>query len=264
MKSGTNCGRDIWIAPNRLSTTLEEKGDKMSDALVRLIGSDNGSLSLSLDTTVKATLLLLAAAFVSTLLYRISAAARHRMWCLTFAGLLLLPVLSSLLPGWRVPILPRTLQVEETVVAASDGTVLAEPGLSPEGAVAESALRPISDEASEEFDPALSTIETGENPEPSERATLPPVPKDEAVRSGEPTPPISTWSAFPGLAWVLGACVAVLPVFLGPWRDASSGSQRSRGRRRERRLRLVRELCRDLGIGRTVHTLWSRTVLSFR
>ena len=44
-----------------------------------------------LDTGVKATVLLVVALLATALLRRASAAVRHRVWCLAFAGLLLLP-----------------------------------------------------------------------------------------------------------------------------------------------------------------------------
>ena len=211
------------------------------------------SLPLLLDTAVKATLLLAGAFLASTLLCRTSAAVRHRVWCLTFAGLLLLPVLSSLLPGWRVPILPTMPQAEEAAAAASDRMILAEPGFPPRNAVAEYVLPDSSDDASEEFDPALSAMETDANVQRPERPFLPPAPQDETVRSGKPAPIIS-WSASPGLVWGLGACVAVLPVFLGPWRTHRL-ARSAREVDDAKALRLVRELCRDLGIGANRHTL---------
>lgn len=54
----------------------------------------------------KATMLLALAAIAAALLRRSSAAVRHRVWCLAFAALLLLPGLSPLLPEWRLAVLP--------------------------------------------------------------------------------------------------------------------------------------------------------------
>ena len=80
----------------------------MSDTFAWFTSAARDSAALSLlDTGVKATVLLVAACLVAALLHRASAAVRHRVWCLAFAGLLLLPTLSSVLPGWRVPILPE-------------------------------------------------------------------------------------------------------------------------------------------------------------
>ncbi|HEX7378045.1 MAG TPA: M56 family metallopeptidase [Pirellulales bacterium] len=58
------------------------------------------------DVALKATLLLAAAILAAAPLRRSSAAVRHRLWCLTFVGLLLLPGLSAVLPQWRIAVLP--------------------------------------------------------------------------------------------------------------------------------------------------------------
>ncbi len=67
---------------------------------------NDGMASLALDVIVKATLLLLLAMIVDHIFRRASAAVRHRMWCLSFCGLLVLPLLTLCLPAWRFPILP--------------------------------------------------------------------------------------------------------------------------------------------------------------
>jgi beta-lactamase regulating signal transducer with metallopeptidase domain len=55
--------------------------------------------------TVKATVLLAVAAIAQALLHRrLSASARHLIWTLAIAGLLLLPMLSLVLPRWTVVI----------------------------------------------------------------------------------------------------------------------------------------------------------------
>jgi beta-lactamase regulating signal transducer with metallopeptidase domain len=58
------------------------------------------------DATLKATILLLATIGATALLRRQSAALRHRLWCLTFAALVMLPGLSAALPQWRLAVLP--------------------------------------------------------------------------------------------------------------------------------------------------------------
>jgi len=59
-----------------------------------------------LDVAAKATVLLLAAIAAAALLRRSSAALRHRIWCMMFAALLLLPGMSAALPEWRFAVLP--------------------------------------------------------------------------------------------------------------------------------------------------------------
>jgi beta-lactamase regulating signal transducer with metallopeptidase domain len=67
----------------------------------------NGSAALFLlDTIVKATVLLAAGYVAAAFMRRSSAAVRHRVWCLCFMSLLLLPALPLVLPDWRLPIMP--------------------------------------------------------------------------------------------------------------------------------------------------------------
>ncbi len=76
----------------------------MSTFLVDLASIDiDPIMSAAFWMTVKATVLLGVAAIVQALLYRrISASARHLVWTLAIAGLLLLPLLSLALPHWTV------------------------------------------------------------------------------------------------------------------------------------------------------------------
>ena len=75
--------------------------------------------ALAIDAVLKSTVLLILAAAFAGLMRRASAAVRHRTWCLTFAGLLLLPLLSYALPAWRIPVLPPVAEPEpEAVVEA--------------------------------------------------------------------------------------------------------------------------------------------------
>ncbi|APZ95867.1 M56 family metallopeptidase [Fuerstiella marisgermanici] len=66
----------------------------------------NGTVVLFADIAIKATAVLLLAVFANILLRRRSAAVRHRVWSLACCGLLSLPLLTTMLPGLRLPILP--------------------------------------------------------------------------------------------------------------------------------------------------------------
>lgn len=59
-----------------------------------------------IDVTLKATVLLLFAWATVWLLRRRSAALNHRLWTLTMASLILLPIASVLLPSCNLPVLP--------------------------------------------------------------------------------------------------------------------------------------------------------------
>ncbi len=64
-------------------------------------------LTLGRDLSAKSALLLLTAWALTLAMRRASAAARHLVWLLAFAGLLALPLLSVTLPQHPVPVLPQ-------------------------------------------------------------------------------------------------------------------------------------------------------------
>ena len=59
------------------------------------------------DAAVRGLLLLALAGLATALMRRASAAARHWVWLLGLVGMMVLPVLSAVLPAWRV--LPRVM-----------------------------------------------------------------------------------------------------------------------------------------------------------
>ena len=61
---------------------------------------------LLLELTLKAMMILAAAGLLSVMLRNAAAALRHSVWSLALGGLLLLPVLTLVVPAWRVAILP--------------------------------------------------------------------------------------------------------------------------------------------------------------
>ena|SRR5947208_893061 len=66
-------------------------------------------LTVLVNGLLKGSLLLAIAGLGSFTLRRSSAAARHLVWRLGLASILLLPVASLLLPAWRVPGLPQAI-----------------------------------------------------------------------------------------------------------------------------------------------------------
>ena len=66
-------------------------------------------LEVLADATIKGLSILLLASALHIAMRRASAASRHLLWCLALSSLLALPVLSSFLPAWQVPILSRVL-----------------------------------------------------------------------------------------------------------------------------------------------------------
>lgn len=63
-------------------------------------------LPIAVDLAAKTTVLFLAAVVASRFLARASAAVRHRVWCLAFCGVLLLPLLPFVVPQWTIAVLP--------------------------------------------------------------------------------------------------------------------------------------------------------------
>ncbi len=66
-------------------------------------------LPVLLDAAVKSLIVLVPAVAATAVMRRSSAAARHFVWFLAVAGLLILPVLSGTLPGWQI--LPRWIDL---------------------------------------------------------------------------------------------------------------------------------------------------------
>lgn len=215
------------------------------------------SLGLLLDTIVKATALLLVACLVAALLRRTSAAVRHRVWSLSFGGLLLLPILSSLLPGWRLPVLPEP--AESGAVAAADfgSERTADSGIAP------SAMPLVADRGDVTatlWDGRLRNENAGDvdGAGPARDsgtvfaadAASPIVP----TRSNDPAVFTISWQVLTGVVWLLGLSIAGLPVVVGLVRNRVLG-RAARPIVENAQQRLVSELCHSLGVRRDVRLL---------
>ena len=67
--------------------------------------SVDGHMQTAVYMLIKISALLATGGIVNAVLRgRTSAATRHLVWTLTVVGVLLLPVLSAVLPGWSVPL----------------------------------------------------------------------------------------------------------------------------------------------------------------
>ncbi len=108
----------------------------MNCTLLAAAALSDASSPVLLDSIVKGTALLVLAAVTAAILSRDSAATRHRIWLLALVATLVVPVLSALLPQWRV--LPRWA------------------GITPEAAVVETSLPSIPG-------PAGGAVETPQN-----------------------------------------------------------------------------------------------------
>jgi beta-lactamase regulating signal transducer with metallopeptidase domain/predicted metallopeptidase len=91
------------------------------------ISVDN--LQLLVDIALKSIIIMLGALLVHRILSRAPAAMRHLTWTLALCGLLALPALTLILPGWKAPLLPalgNSESIEEFKpvpgVAAAEGS----------------------------------------------------------------------------------------------------------------------------------------------
>jgi beta-lactamase regulating signal transducer with metallopeptidase domain len=67
-------------------------------------------IQLLLDMAIKGVLILLVAGVLVAMLKSTSAAARHLLWSVAVASLLVLPIFELVLPNWQVPVFPALLQ----------------------------------------------------------------------------------------------------------------------------------------------------------
>jgi len=87
----------------------------------------SGGWEFLLSLAAKGVVVLGAAFLLSLGIHRASASTRHLLWTLALAGVLFLPFLSKVLPGWRAPVLPATaegLAARTGVVALISGRSL--------------------------------------------------------------------------------------------------------------------------------------------
>jgi beta-lactamase regulating signal transducer with metallopeptidase domain/predicted metallopeptidase len=92
------------------------------------ISVDN--LQLLVDIALKSIIIMLGALLVHRILSRAPAAMRHLTWTLALCGLLALPALTLILPGWKAPLLPAlgdSESIEEfkpvSGIAAAEGSI---------------------------------------------------------------------------------------------------------------------------------------------
>jgi hypothetical protein len=171
----------------------------MSAIFVRYLG-DLRQSSFLLDTVAKATLLLAAATLATALLRRSSAAVRHRVWCLTFAALVLLPGLSASLPEWRLAVLPKRGALAQSGPLA----LRSPPGSQAEGALITQTSLPLeSDFVSQ---PVPLAEQAGYSAQADYRVT---------ERAGAEPDPIALRP--PGLAvlWLIGTLLTLSPLLVG-------------------------------------------------
>ncbi|HWB03808.1 MAG TPA: M56 family metallopeptidase [Verrucomicrobiales bacterium] len=166
------------------------------------------AVPLMADASLKSAVLLVLAAVCVLLMRRASAAARHAVWLAAVLALLLVPVLSAVLPGWRV--LPQWATVETASgknpnEGNKEGALATAPALKNAPLPRLPALplpeAPVSDSLPASQPPQLSPAP------PAASALAPQV-------SSPASPPFTAW-LFP--AWAVGCALILLRLAAAHW-----------------------------------------------
>jgi beta-lactamase regulating signal transducer with metallopeptidase domain len=197
-------------------------------------------------------LLLLALAGLATLLFRrASAALRHLIWAAALGGTVLLPVLSILLPEWRVPWMPRWTEI--ALQPASQKTVR------PPEAIRSRVSAPFEStgDSSAAIAPAhfeVPVSNSDENSPPSATSNASPFMED--LEAAPALPEFWRWSL---LAWLAGSGAALLPLAFG-WLQVARLTRRCESVTDPAWLELLANIGVELGLRRQVSLRWSRQV----
>ena len=146
------------------------------------------------DTALKGLVLIAAAAIAAYALRKKSAAARHAVWTAAVLGHLALPILTLLVPQWRIPLLPAPAWLAASQVSQP----------SPE---------PATDAV------PTATITTPSNTVTDGDITAPTAVTQTASESTPVAAPATTTSASTiiGILWILGTALVLLRLAVGTW-----------------------------------------------
>ena len=182
----------------------------MNRVLISGLALLGAAMPLVMDSALKGAALLGLAALSALLLWRASASARHLVWLVAVVALLLVPLLSFLLPGWRV--LPQWAVAPSVTVQVPAGDFVNEPSMPHEAHTFEPTTTP----ATPALPPAFP-----ETPALPEKHAAPP-----SLAKISPPPPTSdAWrTVLPGL-WMGGCGLLLLRLLGAHWllRKASRG-----------------------------------------
>jgi beta-lactamase regulating signal transducer with metallopeptidase domain len=176
----------------------------MNRFILMLTGISSASSLLLADSAIKGTALLLLVCLAALMMRRDSAARRHLVWLLAILALVAVPILSTVLPQWRV--LPQWADISPRATAA----IVIPPSINI---------------------PADSPIESPRQVMPTvtppPAAAMPPVPAAEVSVSQpatlvpqKPAAPIaSKWrlSSLLPLFWAIGFCILILRLIAARW-----------------------------------------------
>jgi beta-lactamase regulating signal transducer with metallopeptidase domain/uncharacterized membrane protein len=175
----------------------------MTRTLLIVAGMFGASGPVLMDSAVKGTALLVVAAIAALTLRRDSAATRHLVWLLAMAAVLVVPVLSAMLPRWRV--LPEWVRIPPAMARPGDGAMEPARPAVPEDVASPSATA---------YRPAV-------RPPDSRPAS--------ATPAAIPASAAASWSWLDALTlvWVLGSCVLILRLLASRWMLGKTERQRT-------------------------------------
>jgi len=188
----------------------------------------------ALDILAKATLLLAAVSLLDLAMSRSAAAIRHRVWVTAFLGLLCLPLLSVVMPEYRLAVLPAHW------IAGPPASSNLKTEKIPQEAILKSLPMP-----------SLEPVQSASRP------TSQDFPRSASAAAPPPFAQAETESPVVGLiamVWCVGALVAIFPLLLGIFRIVVLQRCSLRISVREPMWNLA-ELCQKLGIRRRVKLL---------
>jgi beta-lactamase regulating signal transducer with metallopeptidase domain/protocatechuate 3,4-dioxygenase beta subunit len=213
---------------------------------------------LLLDTVIKATVLLVGACLAAALLRRASAAVRHRVWCLAFLALILLPFVPLALPTWRLPILP--IPIGSPGASLADAAVAVRP-VTPNLAGADGAAVGNQAGGNPVGHGARTTADLDWMPHGGQAAPLDSVPAMNVSSSlsgasvaADRTIPAMSWRAAIGVMWLAGLALSLLPLAASLIRNRIL-RRNARPVVAPERQRLLAELCRRVGVRRRIRLL---------
>jgi beta-lactamase regulating signal transducer with metallopeptidase domain/uncharacterized membrane protein len=210
----------------------------MNRTLLIVAGMSGASGPVLMDSALKGTALLVVAAIAALALRRDSAATRHLVWLLAMAAMLAVPVLSAMLPRWRV--LPEWVRIPPAMARPAD--------------LAMERARPAVPE--DVASPSATAYQSAVRPPESRPASATPaaIPKSAAA----------SWSWLDALTlvWALGSCVLILRLLASRWMLGKTerqgtviGSSGQRSPIRRRFANALESACSQLRIGRPVTLL---------
>jgi carboxyl-terminal processing protease len=206
--------------------------------------SSSDALAILLDASLKGAMLLAAAGLLALACRRGTAAARHLIWSLAIVGVLSLPILSMVLPSWRLPVSsPLIANGAITQTGRSQAHV---PGVNGLPGNPGSGAGPV----------LLAATMHVPRVEPAAHPQTTPYPPALAAQTA------ATWSLSDWIVatWIGGALLAALQIMAG-WASLLWLRLGSRRLTDNRLSDLLHELTAELGLRRNVVLLQSHTRL---